>query len=163
MEIKACRSYHGVLDGFRLLSFPDGKSVFKIYYVSIIGRDRPEQYEWAKCPLSKADYERSLLDKPLEGIGFVTAFPHITKVFRFSPEVEIVLDVAAFDTSGLASRSLSRKEGFMEFACYAEAVLAADEYHAWAKSETTKAYLDFRSPSIDFPVRSNTKLGTYWA
>ena len=61
----------------------------------------------------------------VKGIGFVTAFPHVTKVFRFAPSAETVLHVRAFHTADLTPMELARENGYLEFACYAEAALAA--------------------------------------
>jgi len=66
----------------------------------------------------------------VEGIGFVTAFPHITKVFRFGPEAETAMNVCAWDTRSMAPIGLGRSQGYVEFACLAEAAIAADEYNA---------------------------------
>lgn len=163
MNISACRPYHAAAAGQGLLRSADGKSVFKVYYVSIIGRDDPARYEWEHCALTKAEYESGLGAQGIEGIGFVLAFPHITKAFRFSPKSETVMDVKAFDTQTLEPLDLGRDGGFVEFACYAEAAIAADEYRAWADAETVDEYLAFRSVAADFPVASHTKLSSYWA
>jgi hypothetical protein len=146
-----------------LLQMPDGKSAFKIYYVSIIGRDDPSRFEWEHCPLSRTDFERDFLAAGCDGVGFITAFPHIIKVFRFAPSMETVLHVRAFHTAGLAPLELARDEGYMEFACYAEAAIAADEYHAWANAATVADYLAYRSAFADGPVASNTKMAEYFA
>ncbi|MCJ7433362.1 MAG: hypothetical protein MUO77_07735 [Anaerolineales bacterium] len=45
MQISTCRPYHAKAVGQNLLQIPDGKSVFKGYYLSIMGRDKPEEYE----------------------------------------------------------------------------------------------------------------------
>jgi hypothetical protein len=141
----------------------DGKSAFKVYYISVIGRHTPELFEWERSPRSVADFERAFLAGGFEGIGFVLAFPHVTKIFRFSPGAETILDVREFHTDGMRPMDCARGEGFHEFACYAEAVIAADEYHAWAKARMVEEYLDTRSVAGDFPVSDNTKLAVYWA
>ena len=140
----------------------DGKSVFKIYYISIVGRDRPEQYEWEQSPHTQADFEKAFLTGKHEGVGFVIAFPHVTKVFRFSPGAETVLDVREFDTAGMRPKDCSRSDGSHEFACYAESVISAAEYEAWASATAIDAYFAFRCHRTDFPVVSNTKLAAYW-
>ena len=76
---------------------PDGKSVFKIHYISIMGRDKPELYEWEHSPFTQLDFEQFFLSGAHEGIGFVTAFPHISKIFRFSPYAD--QQVRAADTA----------------------------------------------------------------
>jgi hypothetical protein len=141
---------------------PDGKSVFKVYYISVIGRDQPELYEWQRSPRTAADFEKAFLAGAHEGIGFVLAFPHVTKVYRFSPDGETILDVREFDTVGMTDRDCSRSDGYHELACYAEAAIAADEYRAWAETGTVPEYLTRRSDAADFPVVSNAKLAAYW-
>ncbi len=141
---------------------PDGRSVFKVYFVSIAGRDRPELYEWQFSTLSFADFERAFLSGGYEGIGFAVSFPHVTKIYRFSPDMETVMDVREYETRGMVPRDCSRKDGFHEFACYAEAVIAADEYRAWAEALTVNEYLAHLSSAADFPLLSNEKLSTYW-
>jgi hypothetical protein len=141
---------------------PDGKSAFKIYYISVIGRDAPELFEWQRCPRTPRDFEQAFLSGSHEGVGFVLAFPHVTKIFRFSPGAETILDVREFHTDGMRPMDCSRDGGYHEFACYAEAAIAADEYRAWADALSVAIYLASRSEAAEFPVRSNTKLAAYW-
>jgi len=162
MNILACRTYHGQQVGQTLLRMPDGKSAFKVYYISVIGRDTPERFEWARAPRTLQDFERAFLAGGHEGIGFVLAFPHVTKLFRFSPGAETILDVRAFHTDGMRPMDLARDGGFVEFACYAEAVIAAEEYHAWARAASVEAYLASRAAAADFPVARHAKLAAYW-
>jgi hypothetical protein len=161
MHVSSCRTYHSKTVGNASVQLPDGKSVFKIYYVSIIGRDEPARFEWGKCALTPEAFEAMVTKSGWEGIGFVTAFPHITKVFRFAPSMETVLHVRAFNTADLKPLSLEREDGFVEFACYAEAAIASDEYHAWARAGSVEEYLKFRSVFVDGPVRTNRKLAEY--
>jgi len=164
MEVKPCRSYHGRVVDRRLLESADGRSAFKLYFVSITGRAEPERFEWERSPLDPRRVEAALRDLSLEGVGFAVLFPHIAKCFRFSPEAEIVLDVQAFDTSdNLAPLDLNRGEGWLEFACYAEAALAADEYRAWAESASVADYLAYLSPFTDAPILSHTKMGEWFS
>lgn len=162
MRIAACRTYHAQTVGQSLLRMPDGKSVFTVYYLSVIGRDIPERFEWQHCPRTPESFEKAFLAGGHAGIGFVIAFPHVTKIFRFSPAMETVMDVREFHTEGMRHMACSREDGYHEFACYAEAVIAADEYRAWARAATVEEYLAFRSTATDFPVVSNTKLAAYW-
>jgi hypothetical protein len=90
------------------------------------------------------------------------AFPHVTKLYRFAPSAETVLDVREFHTDGLRPNDCTRADGFHELACYAEAVLVAAEYHAWARATSVEEYLAFRATEADFPVASHTKLAAYW-
>jgi len=162
MQIAACRTYHAITSRVSTLTMPDGKSAFKIYYVSIVGRDRPELYEWEHCALTRDEFERTFAEVGHEGVGFAIAFPHITKVFRFAPTMETVLDIREYDTPGMVPKNCDRGDGYHEFACYAEAVLAAEEYHAWARATSVAEYLESRSEAADFPVARNDKLAEYW-
>ena len=163
MQVAACRTYHAITSGTATLSMPDGKSAFKVYYISIVVRDRPELYEWERCDLTHEEFERQFLAGAHEGIGFAIAFPHITKVFRFAPTMETVLDIREFDTPGMTPKNCDRGDGYHEFACYAEAVLAAEEYHAWAQAASVAEYLEARSTAADFPVTRNDKLAQFWS
>ncbi len=162
MQIKPCRPYHSKTIGFQLLEMPAGKSVFKLYFVSIVGRDRPELYEWGAPGPDMAAAAERFRGAGLEGVGFIIAFPHITKVFRFAPAMETVLHVRAFNTGSLEPLGLGRDDDYLEFACYAEAAIAAEEYHAWAAARTVGEYLRFQSRFTDGPVNSNRKLADYY-
>ena len=163
MRIAACRTYHARRIGMKLLSMPDGKSALKIYYLSIIGRDKPEIFEWERCALSREEFENKLLQSGFEGIGFVTAFPHVTKLFRFSPFAETVVDVLECRTGDLSRLDCTRADDWHEFACYAEALIAAEEYAAWAQSSRVEDYLRFIAPSTNFPIANHVKLAAYFA
>lgn len=162
MQIKACRTYHGKRVGRTLLRLPDGRSAFKVYYISIVGRDTPELFEWERSPRTLQDFEQTFLAAGHEGVGFVLAFPHVTKIFRFSPGAETILDVREFHTDGMRPMDCSREGGYHEFACYAEAAIAAEEYRAWAGAASVETYLACHAESADFPVSNNTKLATHW-
>ena len=162
MQIAACRAYHAQTVGQSLLRMPDGISAFKVYYLSVIGRDRPERFEWGRSARTQQHFEQEFLAGGHVGIGFVVAFPHVTKIFRFSPAMETILDVREFHTEGMRQMDCARGEGYHEFACYAEAVIAGDEYHAWARAASVEEYLTSRSAAADFPVAGHTKLAAYW-
>ena len=162
MILKPCKPYHARTVAQSILHMPDGKSVFKVYYISIIGRDTPEIYEWQYSPLTIPQFEQSFLGKGYQGLGFVTAFPHVTKIFRFSPYMETILDLTEFLTPEMRPRDSSRGDDSREFACYAEAVIAAEEYHAWARAQSVPEYLAFRCSASDFPVVDHAKLANYW-
>lgn len=162
MEVSVCNPYHASLSGFKLMQMPDGKSIFKIYYLSIAGRSQPQRYEWQFCSFSPAEFEETFLSHGFEGIGFVTTFPHITKVFRFSPQKETILDVQEFSTRDLSPIKESVKNKWHEFACYAETRLAAEEYHAWAGANTVTDYLAARCTLTDFEVINPAKMRLYW-
>jgi hypothetical protein len=162
MQIATCRPYHAQTVDKSILRMADGRSAFKVYYISAIRRDRPELYEWKHCPRTREDFERTFFAGAHEGIGFAIAFPHITKIFRFSPSMETILDVREFHTEGMRHMDCWREDGYHEFACYAEAAIAADEYQAWARAKTVDEYLTFRSSAADFRLASNTKLAEHW-
>ncbi|MBQ7651823.1 MAG: hypothetical protein IJS15_12740 [Victivallales bacterium] len=161
MKIEKCGTYHAKIEECELVKMPDGKSAFKVYFVSIVGRENPARTEWSKCGLDKHEFIEKFRASGEEGVGFVTAFPHITKVFRYAPKSEILQHVRAFDTKTFASISLERGD-YMEFACLAEALLAADEYAAWAAAQSVEDYLDFVSTVKDAPVKDNAKLRHYF-
>ena len=162
MQIKSCLSYHARSAGPSLVNMPDGKSVFKLYYLDIPGRDDPPRYEWGRCGMKPEEFERLIVGQRFEGVGFITAFPHITKVFRFAPSVETVLHVRAFHTQKLQPLDLAREDGYLEFACLAEALIANDEYRAWAVAGSVRDYLHSFSDFADGPVVCHTKLAAYW-
>jgi hypothetical protein len=161
--VKPCNPYHGRASGTKMLKMPDGKSVFKVYFIDIVGRKQPERFEWKLCGRRQENFLTALTGAGIEGVGFVISFPHITKVFRYGPSGEIVLNVRAFKTDGVQPLSLDRGEGYMEFACLAEAVIAADEYVFWAKARSVDEYLQQWSTSADFPIVDHGKLGRHWA
>lgn len=161
MEIKPCGRYEARTDGAKLLRLKDGLSAFKLYYVSLTGRDKPENYEWPRAALSRDAFEASLAALAPEGVGFVTAFPHITKVFRFAPSAETILHVRAYKTADLSPLALARPGDNLEFACYAEAAIAADEYHKWASAGTVEEYLAYFSPFQCGAVKDAAKLAAY--
>lgn len=163
MRFAPCRPYHSRTEQTGLLRLADGRSAFKLYYISIIGRDNPAAYEWPHCELTYARVEALLADSELAGIGFITAFPHILKIFRFAPAMETVLHVRAYTTSTLAPLDLARDDHYVEYACYAEAAIATDEYHAWAQAETIETYLQYVSPFRDGPIKQHGKLARYFA
>ena len=162
MLIAKCRPYHARTVGQSVIHMPDGKSVFKIYYLSVIGRDKPELFEWEYAPQTMEEFEKVFLSSGIEGIGYVTAFPHITKVFRFSPVAETVVDVSEFNTPTMSPKDCSRGDGTHEFACYAEAAIACEEFDAWAEASSVKEYLTFRCTRIDYPILNHEKLAAYW-
>ena len=163
MQIKPCQSYHAVIADRIMLNGKDKESAFKIYFVSIIGRDEPARYEWPADKASRNQFARSFHEKSFESIGFVTAFPHITKLFRFDPAAETVLNVRAFRTSDLTPVDLKRPGDYIEFACYAEALLAAAEYCLWAKAKNVPEYLSVFSSFDNGKIISNTKLSDYYS
>ncbi len=163
MNISPCRPYHAVVDSRRGLDMPCGRGMFKLYFLSIVGRDAPERYEWSRCPLTPDAFSDRFLDTDTAGIGFLTVFPHITKVFVYAPAAETLVNVKAFHTQTFEPIDLGREGGYMEFACYAEAALAADEYAAWAEADTVREYLGYWSPFVEGAIANHAKLAAYWS
>lgn len=162
MQIKPCQPYHAVLTNKTLLKMPDGKSAFKVYFISLLGRADPDRFAWDKGANSRPQFLERIKALNPAGAGFITAFTHITKLFRFDPGAETVLNVRAFKTPDLAPLDLKRAEEYTEFACYAEAAIAADEYRFWAEAATVAEYLENFSPFVQGKIISNTKLGDYF-
>jgi hypothetical protein len=162
MKVTPCRPYQARVVDHGMAEMPAGKSRFKVYFVSIEGRDERARYEWAHCGATPAEFLRRFCAGGDEGVGFVTAFPHITKVFRFAPEAEILVYVKALTTRDLSPLDLGRGAGYVEFACYAEAALAADEYHAWARARSVAEYLEYWSPLREAPIAAPGKMRAWW-
>ena len=162
-NVPPCKSYHAVCDDRRRLDGPDGRSRFKVYFVDIIGREDPARTVWADSGMDKDRFLNDLAaTEGVAGVGFVTAFAHITKVFRFGPEAETVLNVRAWETRTLTPLSLGRSDGYLEFACLAEALIAADEYRIRAAADSVAAYLRQWSDFADGPVEHADILRQYW-
>lgn len=161
--MKACNTYHGVLDERVLHRGADGRSVFKVYFCNIIGRPEPARTVWAQSGISR-DKFLARLDtlEGVEGIGFVTAFPHVTKIFRFGPESETVANVRAWSPREWTELPLARCQGYAEFACYAEAAIANDEFDFWAEAQSVEEYLARWSDKSDWPIQRHGKLLEYW-
>ena len=160
MEVKDTRSYDTRLVHRCLVRGRDGRSSFKLYRLDLVGRANPERYQWPASGLDPAELQRHL--KLFEGLGFVTSFPHITKVFRFDPGAETVLIVRAFRTTGFEALDIGRPEGYVEFACLAEALIASDEYRLWAKAPTVEGYLGSWSRFRAGAIRDHAKLRRHW-
>jgi hypothetical protein len=121
--------------------YTSGAHAFKIYYLDVVGRTRAEQYEWDRCGRSRQTLLAGLERAGVEGVGFVCAFPHIAKVFRFAPSTETTLHVRAFRPADFADLELARADGYTEYACLAESVIADGEYRLWARADSVDAYL----------------------
>ncbi|MDD4099272.1 MAG: hypothetical protein PHC30_10920, partial [Lentisphaeria bacterium] len=75
---------------------------------------------------------------------------------------EILMLVKAFDTQTGQDICLDRGEKYLEFACLAEAVIAAAEYRFWGEAATVDEYLSSTAALEDAPVRVHDKLKSYW-
>lgn len=161
MNVKPCNTYAAKSAGTTV--YRDGRTAFKVYYVSIYGREHPERYEWDLCDLSCEAVVERLKELGIEGVGFVLAFPHIVKVFRFGPEAETLLNVRAFKPGDGEPIPLERAEGYTEFACLAEADVASREYLLWAAAESVEEYLGKLVTWGPLPIIDHEKLGRYWS
>ena len=56
-QVLSCQPYHGNSVGQTVLNMPDGRSVFKLYLLSIIDRDEPMLYDWASSRLSISEFK----------------------------------------------------------------------------------------------------------
>ena len=161
IDPKPANPYDARISGKRLVRSADGRSAFKVYFIDIVGRKESARYEWDRCPTGRDAFLASLAGVA-EGVGFVTAFPHVTKLFRFGPHAETVLDVQGYRTADLSEYPLPRGDGTFEFACLAEALIAADEFSSWASAAEVEAYLARWSPFAGAAVVDHAKLGRYW-
>jgi hypothetical protein len=118
---------------------PAASTIFKLYFVNITGRAQQEKYEWEYAAYGIDTFLADLAGRNLQGVGFITAFPHITKVFRFGPKPETNLHAAAFATSMWEKIALERN-GWCEVACAAEMEIAADEFNYWAVARDVEEY-----------------------
>ncbi len=161
IDPKPANPYDARAAGKRLLRCPDGRSAFKVYFVDIVGRVDPARCEWDRCPTDRDAFLAGLAGVA-EGIGFVTAFPHVTKLFRFGPHAETVLDVRGYRTADLTEYPLPRGDGTFEFACLAEALIAADESSFWASAADVEEYLGRWSAFAAAKVADHGKLARWW-
>ena len=158
---KRPQPYRAVLHFKTLLRPPGRRSAFKVYFISLTGRQDRARYEWSLTPEAAGKALQALAGAVPAGAGFIVAFRHIVKIFRFDPALETVLNVRAFKTDGLAPLDLKRAEDYLEFACLAEAILAADEYRLWAGAQSVEEYLANFSRFSDCSISSVSKLAAF--
>jgi hypothetical protein len=159
-RVAACQPYAARPAGRALHAY--GPHAFKVYFIDIPGRARPELYEWDRCGRPRQSVLDGLARAGVEGIGFVCAFPHIAKAFRFAPENETVLHVRAFRPADFAELDLGRADGYVEYACLAESVIADGEYRCWAQAASVEAYLAAWVDWAPVAVADHAKLGRYY-
>jgi hypothetical protein len=135
-------------------------AVFKLYFISIIGREDRKKYEWEFSPYTMQGFLQQFPGRGLEGIGFIVAFPHVTKVFRFGPRPETNLHALAFETPTWKPISLDR-DGWSEVACAAEMDIGADEFRFWAESAGVEEYLKKFSERGAVAIKNHNKLEKY--
>jgi len=160
-EIKKCLPYVSRVVGRARYEDEESGTSFKVYFVDIRGREQRERYEWSHCGMSHDDFLEALRGIAPEGIGFVIAFPHITKVFQFGPSPETNLYTRAYDTQGLKERSLDYGMG-TEVACAAEMLIAAEEFGFWLSAESVGDYLQRSTTAGDAEFRNHNKLWSHY-
>jgi hypothetical protein len=159
--IASCPSYAARPAGRAL--YENGPHAFKVYFIDITGRRQPELYEWDQCGRQRDSVVAGLKRGGVEGLGFVCAFPHIAKAFRFGPESETVLNVRAFRPADFANLDLGRSDGYAEYACLAESVIADAEYRLWARARTVEEYLEQWVDWEPIAVADEGKLGRHYS
>jgi hypothetical protein len=159
-RVAACQPYAARPAGRAL--YTSGRHAFKVYFIDIPGRARPELYEWDRAGRPRQSVLAGLARAGVEGIGFVCAFPHIAKAFRFAPESETVLHVRAFRPADFAELDLGRAGGYVEYACLAESVIADREYRCWAEAASVDAYLAEWVDWAPVAIADHAKLGRYY-
>jgi hypothetical protein len=137
--IAPCQGYAARPAGRAL--YENGPHAFKVYFIDLTDRRQPELYVWERCGRDRESVLAGLKRAGVEGIGFVCAFPHIVKAFRFGPESETVLNVRAFRPADFAELDLARSDGYVEYACLAESVIADAEHRLWARAGSVAEYL----------------------
>jgi hypothetical protein len=142
--------------------YENGPHAFKVYLIDITGRQHPERYEWDRCGRERDSVLVGLKRAGVEGVGFVCAFPHIAKAFRFGPESETVLHVRAFRPVDFTELDLGRSDGYVEYACLAESVIADAEYRLWAEARTVEEYLERWVDWQPVAVADEGKLGRHY-
>jgi len=155
-EVKRSNPYTSQVVGRATVEFGDG-SAFKVYFVDIVGRDDPTKYEWAQCGCTQEEFLERLRELSPEGIGFVTAFPHITKVFQFGPSPETNLYTRAYCTAGFEELPLDYS-GATEVACAAEALILAEEFKLWLAARTVDEYLAKTTDAGDAAFANHEKM-----
>jgi hypothetical protein len=142
--------------------YQNGPHRFKVYFADVVGRPEPARYEWDRSTLERDGVLAGLKRVGIEGVGFVCAFPHITKVFRFAPSGETNLHVRAFDTPSFSELNLAREEGYLELTCLVEAILVGEEHRRWADATSVAAYLDRWTTWEPAAVAAPDKLRRYY-
>jgi hypothetical protein len=158
--IASCQGYAARPAGRAV--YENGPHAFKVHFVDITGRPEPELYEWDRCGRERGSIVAGLKRAGVEGVGFVCAFPHIAKVFRFGPESETVLNVRAFRPTDFTELALGRSDGYVEYACLAESVIADAEHRLWARARTVEEYLGGWVDWQPIAVADEGKLGRHY-
>ncbi len=157
LKIKKGKPYTSKVVGKELVPFHETRCASKVYFVDIVGRDEPAKYEWAHCGRTQDEFVARLREFKPEGIGFVTAFPHITKVFQFGPNPETNLYTRAYHTETFEEMPLDYS-GATEVACAAEALILAEEFKLWLAAKTVDEYLGEFTDAGDAAFANHEKM-----
>ena len=157
IEVKKGNPYNSKVVGKTQVAFEDSGSAFKVYFIDIRGRDDRAKYEWEHCGRTQEDFLERLRQLKPEGIGFVTAFPHITKVFQFGPTAETNLYTKAYKTETFEELPLDYS-GATEVGCAAEILIAAAELRFWLDAQTVDDYLAQACEAGDASFRNHRKM-----
>jgi hypothetical protein len=158
--VEVCQGYAARPAGRAV--YENGLHAFKVYYIDITGRREPERYEWDRSGLERRAVLAGLRRAAVEGVGFVCAFPHIAKAFRFGPENETVLQVRAFRPADFAELDLARSDAYVEYACLAESAIADAEYRRWAAAPSVAGYLRRFVDWSPVAIADPAKLGRHY-
>ena len=157
VKVKKGNPYTSKVVGKTQIVLEGTKSAFKIYFIDIQGRDDRAKYEWEHCGRTQEQFLEQLRDLNPEGIGFVTAFPHITKVFQFGPTPETNLYTTAYQTESFEELPLDYNEA-TEVGCAAEILIAAEEFRFWLEAQTVEDYLTKTCDAGDAAFQNHHKM-----
>lgn len=157
IKVKKGNPYTSKVVGKTQIELADTKSAFKVYFIDIRGRDDRVKYEWEHCGRTQEQFLDQLHNLNPEGIGFVTAFPHITKVFQFGPTLETNLYTTAYKTENFEVLPLDYS-GATEVGCAAEILIAAEELRFWLEAQTVDDYLSRTCDAGDAAFEDHHKM-----
>ena len=157
IEVKKGNPYTSTVVGKTQIVLEGTKSAFKVYFIDIRGRDDRAKYEWEHCGRTQEQFLEQLRQLSPEGVGFVTAFPHITKVFQFGPTLETNLYTTAYKTESFEDLPLDYS-GATEVGCAAEILIAAEELRFWLDAQTVDEYLAKTCDAGDAAFQNHRKM-----
>lgn len=135
-------------------------AVFKIYFVDILNREQKNKYVWEYAEITKKDLLNGIEKLHPQGIGFIIAFPHVFKIFRFGPSIETNLYSIAYNPKTMERLTL-QEEGWLELGCLAEIEISFDEFTFWATSPNVEDYLLNFSSKGNGSILDHSKLFNY--
>lgn len=170
--------YYACIVDYELLEAfggPDSMPLAKVYFVDILGRDKPEDYEWAHSNLDKGKILQSIASSLLGLRNFgvphiIVVFPHVTSDYRFGDprdggERETNLYKAGtFRTKDLEEGILDLEgpavsRSPFEVACPAEAHIIGEEFDFFNEAQNVRAYMKTHVPlGLVAEVRNPNKI-----